>query len=85
MNLFDPYKKNSWVRRCLEEVTLTNEIKHQSCSRILEMSEEAFDAMKLKLSLVDGMDEERRHNLLYFWTAKMYLPMGCFEKLPERT
>lgn len=41
----------------LEEVRLTDEIEHQSCSRILEMSEEAFDAMKLTFSV--EIEEEK--------------------------
>lgn len=41
----------------LEQVRLSDEIEHQSCSRILEMSEEDFDAMKLTFSV--EIEEEK--------------------------
>ncbi|KAG2244956.1 hypothetical protein Bca4012_014341 [Brassica carinata] len=49
-----------------------------------ENFEETDNVIEWFWKLVDGMDEERRHHLLYFWTARMYLPVGGFAELPER-
>lgn len=36
-------------------------------------------------SIVNDMDQNRRQNLLFFWTAVRYLPMGGFANLPRMT
>lgn len=33
---------------------------------------------------VNGMDQERRRNMLVFWTARKYLPMGGFKDFPGK-